>query len=302
MKAIALVVLVAGIAASAARADGLPVLGVDVGADGVTVPGSEARYVALAAPRGTLVARIAVRGGRVLNFRYLNGRYTVPAVAYDGSVGGLSADGRTLVLLEPRATFPRERTGLRILDAATLRTRDVVDLPGDYSFDAISPRGTSVYLIHYLSSVDPTFYEVRAYDVRRARLLPEPIVDPRESGEEMRGNPLTRTTSADGRWAYTLYDGAGKPFIHALDTVGRTARCIDLDQLAGRNLGAARLVLDGRSLSVRLGGRTLAVVGSTTQPAEAAGVPWGPLGAAGIVMAIGVAIASVSALRYRAAA
>ena len=46
----------------------------------------------------------------------------------------------------------------------------------------------------------------------------------------MRGQPLTRATSPDGRWAYTLYDGAGKePFIHALDTSTRSARCIDLD-------------------------------------------------------------------------
>jgi hypothetical protein len=36
--------------------------------------------------------------------------------------------------------------------------------------------------------------------------------------EVMRGSPITRTTSADGRWAYTLYDGAGR------DTVRSRAR------------------------------------------------------------------------------
>jgi hypothetical protein len=61
-------------------------------------------------------------------------------------------------------------------------------------------------------------------------------VDPREPDEDMRGYPITRASSPDGRWAYTLYDGAGKhPFVHALDTQGRTAACIDLDGLAGRD-------------------------------------------------------------------
>jgi hypothetical protein len=283
MKAFVLVILVAALAAPAAHADGLPVLGVDVGSEGVSVPGSDSRFVALAAPPGTVVARIALRGGRVLNFRYLARRYTVPAVAYDGSVGGLSADGHTLVLLEPRMRFPRARTRLRVLDAKTLRTRDTIDLQGDFSFDAISPDGALLYLVHYLSADDPTYYEVRAYDVRQGRLLPEPIVDPSETGEQMRGTPITRTTSPDGRWAYTLYDGNGEPFVHALDTVGRTARCIDLHGLAGRDLTGARLVLERGSLSIRLRGRTLA---AAPREAKQAGFPWVSVGV-GLLVAVG---------------
>jgi hypothetical protein len=304
MKAIAFAFLVAGIAAASARADGLPVLGVDVGTDGVTVPSADSRYVALPAPTGTLVARIRLVDARVTGMRYVDGSYTIPAVAYDGTAGGLSANGRTLVLLEPRAGFPRARTRVRILDAWTLRTRHKIALRGDYSFDAISPAGTWIYFIHYLSAADPTLYEVRAYDVARARLVPEPIVDPRESGEEMRGAPLTRTSSADGRWAYTLYDGNGKPFVHALDTVSRSARCLELDGLAGRDLTGARLVLDSGSLSVRLRARTLAVVGPSRAVAEesgGSGVPWAPLGAGALVALLGAALASVSARRYRAA-
>ena len=51
--------------------------------------------------------------------------------------------------------------------------------------------------------------------------------------------------SPDGRWAYTLYDGNGKtPFIHALDTSRSTARCIDLDALAGNKyLSGMRLAM-----------------------------------------------------------
>lgn len=43
--------IVAGAAAATANADGLPVLGVDVGSKGVTVPGAAARYVTLSSGR-----------------------------------------------------------------------------------------------------------------------------------------------------------------------------------------------------------------------------------------------------------
>ena len=48
MRAILCALLVAGVAAGAARADGLPVLGIDVGAQGVTQPGARYRYVTAA--------------------------------------------------------------------------------------------------------------------------------------------------------------------------------------------------------------------------------------------------------------
>ena len=91
-----------------------------------------------------------------------------------------------------------------------------------------------------------------------------PIVDPREPDEPMGGRPLTRTTSTDGRWAYTLYERPGEaPFVHALDTTGRTARCIDLDWLrAPRQLAGVRLVLGdgGHVIDVVSRGVTRAVI------------------------------------------
>ena len=259
-----IVLVAAGILAGAARADGLPVLGVDVGTDGVVAGG--VRYVALPAPHRTLVAQIATSDGRVIRFRYLRTRFTVPAVAYDGSADGLSADGKTLVLIRPRARFPRQTTQFAVLDARNLRIRATVLLRGDFSFDAISPDGRTVFLIHYLSPDDPSVYEVRAYSLARTELLREPIVDPYERGEEMRGNPITRAASLDGRWAYTLYDGAdAKPFVHALDTVGRTARCIDLDLIAGRrDLNRLRFRLIGAVLAVTAAGETVARIDTRT--------------------------------------
>ncbi len=88
----------------------------------------------------------------------------IPAVALDGSPGGLSADGTTLVLIQPRKRFPQRETHLAILDAQSLVLRERLTLRGDFSFDAISPDGSHIYLIQYLSPRDPTEYAVRAYD------------------------------------------------------------------------------------------------------------------------------------------
>jgi hypothetical protein len=238
-----------------ARADGLPVLGVDVGNSGV-VTADGARYVTMASGGSTVVARVAQTGGRVLMWRAFPGTFTIPAVAYDASAGGLSADGKTLALIEPRQSFPRAQTRFLILGRG-LALRGVVNLKGDFSFDAISPNGDWLFLIHYTSPQDPTRYLVQGYDLRRWHLAPAPIIDPTAPGEKMRGNPVTRTMSADGRWAYTLYDGGGAtPFVHALDTVARSAHCIDLDSLSSStDLSKLRLAVvgGGKRLEIRGG-------------------------------------------------
>jgi hypothetical protein len=253
-----LVLAVAGTSAAAVKGDGLPVGNVDSGPTGVTTPGEDARLVTIPAAGSTIVARVARDGGQVLRWRSLRGNYTVPAVALDGSASGLSADGTTLALIRPRGRFPQRRTSLMILNAKSLQPQRRATVPaghltlrGDFSFDAISPDGGLLYLVQYLSRRDPTSYAVRAYDVRAERLLQAPIVDPREPDEQMGGFPITRSYSPDRRWAYTLYDGRQHPFIHALDTVGRTAACIDLDALTGRR--------DLMDLRLRLG-ETLDVV------------------------------------------
>jgi hypothetical protein len=250
------VLIIAGVLApSTAAADGLPVGNVDAGPGGVASRSGEFRYVTVPATPNTLALSIRRNGGHLLQSKMLRGRYVVPVVALDGTAGGLSADGRTLVLIRPRSAFPRDRTTLAVIDTQRLRTREIVRLRGDFSYDAMSPDGRLLYLIQYTSRTDPTRYEVRGYDTRAGRLLPDPIIDPRAFGENgMRGYPITRATSRDGRWAYTLYDGAGEhPFVHALDTRELTAACIDLHSLKGRkDLMALGLGLtgDGGELNV----------------------------------------------------
>jgi hypothetical protein len=266
--ALVLASIAATIVIAAAKADGLPVLGIDVGPTGVATPSGEARYVTLPARGGTVVARVRRSGGQILNSATLPGNFTIPAVAYDGSAGGLSADGRELVLIQPRVRFPRARTALAVLDAQKLRLKTILRFRGDFSFDAISSKGNLLYLIQYVSPKDPTRYLVRAYDLRQHRLLEAPVVDPHEQSDKMRGNPLSRALSPDGRWAYTLYEGGGQmPFIHALDTSRRIAHCIDLDALAGnRYLWRLRLhtTEDGRELLIRDRAETELVVETKT--------------------------------------
>ena len=272
-----MIALVAAVFASGtARADGLPVVGIDAGPDGVAELAGGGRYLTLPAGEGTVVARVEQDGGRIAASRFLPGAFAVPVVAYDGTASGLSADGRTLVVIRPRITFPRARTSFAVLGTRRLRVRDEVTLRGDFSFDALSPDGRWLYLIEYLSPTDPSRYAVRVYDLTAGLLEPEPIVDPHEAAEPMRGYPITRATSPDGRLAYTLYDGAGEhPFIHALDTMGRTAVCIDLHGLMGRtDLYDLRLAAsaDGSMLEVRDGSSAVAVVDTRTyevgEPAE----------------------------------
>jgi hypothetical protein len=293
---------------------GGPVAGADAGPAGVTVPGHPSRYVALPTREGTLVESIDRRGGEVVAYRTLPGALVVPAVAYDGTATGLSADGRTLVLASARFTFPRRSSGFTILDARRLRRQATIRLDGDFTLDAISPDGGMLYLIESTSRSDITRYAVRAYDVAARRLLPDPVVDPAEADEPMRGLPLARASSPDGRWAYTLYDDSGgeHPFIHVLDTETATARCIDLDQLAGRDDYPAFTlhVRPGGAIEVRHVERAepmLVVepssfeVGEASRPAPAkpaeddGGSGW-PIIATGLAL---LALVSLAAARFR---
>jgi hypothetical protein len=231
---------------ASAHGDGLPVPVDDAGPSGVAAADGLVRYVTLTYGPNTMLQKVEQRGGRIAAYKVLHGRFTIPVVALDGTPAGLSRDGGTLVVIRPRNSFPRARTELKIVDTRLRGAPRMVRLHGDFSFDAVSPDGRVVYLIQYVDPRNPNAYLVRALDAATGRLDPRPVVDPDESGDDMRGMPLTRATSADGRWAYTLYDGAGKhPFVHALDTVGRRAKCIDLPgNLLGSSPDSFRLRVD----------------------------------------------------------
>ncbi|MDX6450127.1 MAG: hypothetical protein QOH16_176 [Gaiellaceae bacterium] len=300
--AVILAFAVAGIAA----ADGLPVLGIDVGSQGVTVPGGPDRYVTINDGKTTLLERIARNGGRVEQTMRMTGTFTIPAVAYDSSASGLSADGGTLVLIQPRQSFPRATTTFALLDVPSLFLRRTFTLRGDFSFDAVSPHGRTMFLINY-TSPDPTRYTVRAYDLTANTLLAKPIVDPAEPSDKMRGGPITRLAGVGGRWAYTLYDGAGAtPFVHALDTVTGRAHCTALPMLFGRqDLASLRFRREsGTKIGVEASGTAVAVVDTATFAASVPPVAgtsnlrlW-PIGAAGLFAALAL-LAALAVTRSR---
>jgi hypothetical protein len=252
---------VLGVGAATAHAAGGPVPPVQGGA-GVSAPGSSVAYVAVRAGKDTLLQRVRRGDGVVERSRLIRGSYGVPGAAYDGSNTGLSFDEHTLVLAAIREHSTSTR--LLTLDARSLRPRAPIVLPGQVTVDAVSPDGRWLYLVRY-RSVRNNRYDVLAYDLARGRLLRTPIVDPREPDEKMQGFPITRTVSADGRWAYTLYvDPEGEPFIHALDTERRTAACIDLDDVTIEDASDARLALAGGTLRVEGTAGPLALVDTRT--------------------------------------
>ena len=251
---------------SAAVAAGGPVPAIQ-GGSGVTVSASPFRFVALADHANTMFKVIWKRNGSVAYQNLIRGSFGVPAAAYDGSVTGLSADGGTLALVEIPRTYPPARTRLLVLDPRSFSFKARITLRGFFAVDAISPTGRWLYLIQYRHpATNPADYAVRAYDLAAHRLLGKPVVDPREPDEKMQGYPITRTMSADGRWAYTLYGRpTGPPFIHALDTDTRTAFCVDLAMLANIDLSSAKLVLESATtLSVENQGMPLALMNRRT--------------------------------------
>jgi MYXO-CTERM domain-containing protein len=265
MRRLALACLVLLAVPAGAHASGGPAPPVQGGA-GVTLPGSAVRYVAVQVRGGTLVERVSTRDGALERSRFLGSDLGVPGVSFDGSTTGLSGDGRTLVLTSVIRAYPPKRTTLVGLDTGRLHVAWSRSLRGFFAVDAVSPDGRWVYVIRYPSGNDPFRYEVRTFDVRGQRLLPDPVVDPREPDEKMTGMPLTRAVGAGGRWAYTLYqkqDGTG--FVHALDTAGRTAACIDLPTIAsGVSSTHLRIGGGGRTLLVESSAGPQAVVDTTS--------------------------------------
>jgi hypothetical protein len=228
------------------------------------------RYVAVPAPGGTAIVEIERATGTVERFTRLRGDWGIPLVTWNNDAGGISADGGRLVLEErPNGVLPA-RSGFAILDPITMRMRGRLVLKGQYSFDAISPDGHWLYLIEHVPSRNLTRYSVRVYDLLNHRLEPGAIVDKSEPDERMAGLPMQRVSTADGTWAYTLYQKPnGAFFVHALDTATRTAHCIDLP---GRSSSAGQLSLvsDGALLRWEHGAHTTVIDTRTFKTVPAA--------------------------------
>jgi hypothetical protein len=283
--ACALSLVLFGLTPAAAAADGPTYL--MSGWTGVTAPGASLRFVALPAGSQTVLASVSRSSGRVIQWRSFRGTWGIPMVANDGTTAGLSRDGRLLVLGDwsaPRTNGLRPASRFLVLNTRTFGVWRRISLRGDFSFDALSPGGRTLYLIQHLTSPDTSSYRVRAFDVAGLRLLSRVIADRRQSTWIMSGSPVTRATSSDRRWAYTLYQNAGGfPFVHALDTVARTAICVGIPWRRNQDiLPFTKLVLDehaGKLTLTTRRGRPLFDVNTKTfwvsRPAHHGGAFWG---------------------------
>lgn len=247
-----LLVLAVLVAAPAALADGLAPFAAQDGTGIVSSDGS-LRYLAMNANGNTVLAQLQTKDGQLRNETTLLGSYGIPMLNGSVAADAISHDGKLLVVGGTALTSPSR---FLVYDTRTMRLRNWLVLNGSFAFDALSPDASRLYLVEHTEAAngDYAHYVVRAYDLRTHRLLPGRIADRTQKSWVMDGYPLTRVTSADGRWVYTLYQngGDGYPFVHALDTVRGVAHCIGLP-LENQN-GIYNLVL-----SLHNGGRTLAV-------------------------------------------
>jgi hypothetical protein len=283
---------------------------VAMGGPGVVSHDGTTRYVALPIGDATAIERIRTSDGTVLGWNDLGGAWGIPApTSRPANNEGLTRDGKRLIVATAGAGQP---TSFAVLGARTLQVFDRFDLEGSFAYDALSPDGSTLYLIQH---VDPTNdisrYVVRAYDLRSHRLLPGRIADKTQAGWVMDGFAVTRATSADGRWVYTLYTrpGGGYPFVHALDALNGVAHCVGLPWHGGQSaLMNMRLALgdNGRTLAVNRGnGQTWLTVNTTnwaiTHPTpSAAGFPWRWLavGIAGVFAVLALAGFTVRRRRH----
>src|SRR5262249_9765056 len=143
---------------------------------------------------------------------------------------GFAPDGQTVVLAGIPDLYPPLVSHLVVLDPRLRTPPHVLTFRGDFSFDALAPHGPPLYLVQRPpGSRNIWAYRVRVYDLRADRLRPHAIADRVEHEWTMQGMPLTRAVADGGARVYTLYQTPkGGAFVHALDTVHATARCIDL--------------------------------------------------------------------------
>jgi len=249
-----------GIAATVASGAG-PSPGLSQGRDGLT--SGNVRYVSVPAGSSTSVQAINRQGGRVLRHMTLTGVWGIPLVAFDGTAEGLLADGHTLLLAQSLFSGRglRKTTTFALVDVRKMKLSGMIRLAGAFSFDALSPDGRYLYLIEYVTPEDPSVYRVRAYDLGKSKLLAKIVADRKSWATGMQGAPVSRSWA--GGWAYTLYGGNARPFIHALNTHGVEAVCINMPwKSSPQRLFDFRLRTDGDGHLVVRGprGRALVVV------------------------------------------
>ena len=178
---------------------------------------------------GDTLVDLDPRDGSTLYSERLPGYFELPPATMSGVPGGLSQDGRWLVVqrFDPTSSPIPSTTHLAVVDTLYATPLQQFDLDGYFQFDAISNDGRRIFLIQYVSSTE---YYVRQFDVGIRQLNPTIIFDKSDGGAAMAGIRLSGVASPDGHWLYSVYVRQDKsPFIHALNLDGNLiAVCLDL--------------------------------------------------------------------------
>jgi hypothetical protein len=159
--------------------------------------------------------------GRTLAQTSIPVGYQLPNLG-QGPTAGLSPSGQWLVLTRQGGGATSFLVGASSLS----QPFTAVQLTGDFTFDAVSNDGQSLYLIQKMG--DPNHYQVRLYDLASQSLAVQPIADKRQPSEPMNGIRGDSVADPHGNYVFTVYARSNGPFIHALPLGQPLAWCLDL--------------------------------------------------------------------------
>ena len=211
--------------------------------------------------------------GRAITQLTLAGAYAFANEA-GPAPAGFSPNGRWLVLVGESGA----KSSFAIVDTSLVRLAAFAEVPGPFTYDAISDDGSSLYLIERITpeaarelpGVNATYgYRVRVYDVPAGKMSETLVVDVKLAAQTDGNNAETRldgimsgiyqssVPSRDGRWNFSFYYNPTRgPFIHVLHLDSRSAFCIlDLPLVSG---GFEKRL--GWSLALTPSGKTLYAV------------------------------------------
>jgi len=230
-------------------------------------------YYALEGSAPTTLRWTDAKTGRAITQLTLAGAYAFANEA-GPAPAGFSPNGRWLVLVGESGA----KSSFAIVDTSLVRLAAFAEVPGPFTYDAISDDGSSLYLIEritpeaarQLPGVNATYgYRVRVYDVPAGKMSETLVVDVKLAAQTDGNNAETRldgimsgiyqssVPSRDGRWNFSFYYNPSRgPFIHVLHLDSRSAFCIlDLPLVSG---GFEKRL--GWSLALTPSGKTLYAV------------------------------------------
>jgi WD40 repeat protein len=200
--------------------------------------------------------------GEVVRILKLPGWYSLPPATLGGIPGGLSQNGRWLVLKTGGA---EGSSHMLLVDTSQFKVAAHIDLDGYFDFDAIDNTGQRLYVIEY-TNITQGYYRVRVYEVAAGHLGSYTVIDKGGDGtpEPMTGVRLSGVFSPDGSWLYSVYArSSGGAFVHALNLTMPYAYCLDLPDSASPADAfrwSLALTADGKHLYAANG-----AIGSVTQ-------------------------------------